>query len=318
MDDSNLSPNKPDSWERDLVKTVALASIHEQRKARYWGIFFKSLAFIYLFSLLFISLGWIENGKMIIAEKHTALIDLKGIIASDTQNSSDKIIKSLKSAFSNKHTQGVILRINSPGGSPVQAGYINDEIKRLRDIFPEIPLYVVIGDICASGGYYVASAADKIFVDKASLVGSIGVLLDGFGFSGALEKLGIERRLLTAGEDKGFLDPFAPLDPAQKEHAENLLKEIHDQFINVVKEGRGSRLTNKINVFSGNVWTGQKSIELGLADEIGSTDYVAREIIKAEVIVDFSPKEKLVDIFENSFSQIILNTINKNSINLFH
>ncbi len=318
MDDSNLSPNKPDSWERDLVKTVALASIHEQRKARYWGIFFKSLAFIYLFSLLFISLGWIENGKMIIAEKHTALIDLKGIIASDTQSSSDKIITSLKSAFSNKHTHGVILRINSPGGSPVQAGYINDEIKRLREIFPKIPLYVVIGDICASGGYYVASAADKIFVDKASLVGSIGVLLDGFGFSGALEKLGIERRLLTAGEDKSFLDPFAPLDPAQKEHAENLLKEIHDQFINVVKEGRGSRLTNKINVFSGNVWTGQKSIELGLADEIGSTDYVAREVIKAEVIVDFSPKEKLVDIFENSFSQIILNTINKNSINLFH
>lgn len=317
MNDSNFSPDKPNSWERDLIKTVALASIKEQRKARYWSIFFKSLAFVYLFSLLFISLGWIENGKMIIAEKHTALIDLKGIIASDTQSSSDKIIASLKSAFTNKHTQGIILRINSPGGSPVQAGYINDEIKRLRQNFPEIPLYVVIGDICASGGYYVASAADKIFVDKASLVGSIGVLLDGFGFSGALEKLGIERRLLTAGEDKSFLDPFVPLDPTQKEHAENLLKEIHGQFISVVKEGRGSKLTNKINVFSGSVWTGQESIELGLADEIGSVDYVAREVIKAEVIVDFSPKERLVDIFENGFSQIILNSINKHSVSIF-
>lgn len=314
MNNPNFSP---ENWERDLVKTLALASLKEQKRTRFWGIFFKSLAFIYLFLLLFISLGWIENGKAMHADQHTALVDLKGIIAADSQSSADKIISSLQAAFKDKRTRGVILRINSPGGSPVQAGYINDEMKRLKQNFPEIPLYVVIGDICASGGYYVASAADKIYVDKASLVGSIGVLLDGFGFSGILDKLGIERRLLTAGEDKGFLDPFTPLDPAQEEHAKTLLKEIHDQFINVVKEGRGSRLTYKANVFSGNVWTGQKSIELGLADEIGGTEYVAREVIKAEVIVDFSAKEKFLDFFEKNLNQIILNVINEKSVSRF-
>ena len=313
--------NDPDSlpknWERDLVKTIALASLKEQRRARLWGIFFMSLAFIYLFLLLFISSDLIETGKVIHTDQHTALVDLKGVIAPDSQSSADKIIPSLQAAFKDKHTRGVILRINSPGGSPVQAGYINDEMKRLKQNFPEIPLYVVIGDICASGGYYVASAADKIYVDKASLVGSIGVLLDGFGFSGTLEKLGIERRLLTAGEDKGFLDPFTPLDPIQKEHAKTLLKEIHDQFINVVKEGRGSKLTHETNVFSGNVWTGQKSIELGLADEFGGAEYVAREVIKAEVMVDFSPKERFLDFFEKNFSQVILNLISEQSIKGF-
>ncbi|HLP80357.1 MAG TPA: S49 family peptidase, partial [Nitrosomonas sp.] len=210
MDESEI---KNKNWERNLLENLALASIREQRRARLWGIFFKTLTFLYLFALLFAATDWIDDGKVRLAEKHTALIDLRGVIVPDSASSADKINGSLQSAFKDKNTQGVILRINSPGGSPVQAGYINDEIKRLRTKYPDIPIYAVIGDVCASGGYYVAVATDKIFVDKASLVGSIGVLMDGFGFAGTLEKLGIERRLLTAGENKGFLDPFTPLDP---------------------------------------------------------------------------------------------------------
>ncbi|SFF25911.1 S49 family peptidase [Nitrosomonas sp. Nm166] len=300
---------RKENWEIDLLEKLASASLREQRRARRWGIFFKSLTFIYLFILLFVALGWINDGKVRITDKHTALIDLKGIITADSASSADKINASLQSAFRDKNTKGVILRINSPGGSPVQAGYINDEIRRLRIKYPEVPLYAVIGDICASGGYYVAAAADKIFVDKASLVGSIGVLMDGFGFTGTLEKLGVERRLLTAGENKGFLDPFMPLDPAQKEHATTLLKEIHEQFIRVVQQGRGERLKDNSDIFSGIVWTGQKSIDLGLADEMGSAEYVAREIIKAEVLIDYSPREGFTDLFAKRFSQIVLNIL---------
>ena len=242
---------KKEDWERKLLENLALASLREQRRARIWGIFFKSLTFTYLFILMFVALGWVGDGKVRITDKHTALIDLKGIITADSVSSADKINASLQSAFQDKNTKGIVLRINSPGGSPVQAGYINDEIRRLRAKYPEIPLYAVIGDICASGGYYVAAAADKIFVDKASLVGSIGVLMDGFGFTGTLEKLGVERRLLTAGENKGFLDPFTPLDPAQRDHATTLLREIHEQFIRVVQQGRGERLKDKPEIFSG-------------------------------------------------------------------
>ncbi|MER0169723.1 MAG: S49 family peptidase [Nitrosomonas sp.] len=300
---------KKDDWERDLLENLALASLREQRRTRNWGIFFKLITFLYLFILLFIALGWIEDGRVRIAEKHTALIDLRGMITPDSMSNADKVNASLRSAFQDKKTKGVVLRINSPGGSPVQAGYINDEIRRLRTKYPDIPLYAVVGDICASGGYYVAVAADKIFVDKASLIGSIGVLIDGFGFTGTLEKLGIERRLLTAGENKNFLDPFAPLDPIQKEHATHLLREIHEQFIQVVKQGRGERLKDAPEIFSGIVWTGQKSIDLGLADEMGNAEYVAREIIKAEVLVDFSPHEGLSDLFSKRFGQIVFNML---------
>lgn len=300
---------KNEDWEKDLLENIVLASLREQRRARNWGIFFKLLFFIYIFALLFAALGWIDNGKIRIADKHTALIDLRGIITADSASSADKINASLQSAFKDKNTQGVILRINSPGGSPVQAGYIYDEIRRLRAKYPEVPLYAVIGDICASGGYYVAAAADKIFVDKASLVGSIGVLMDGFGFAGTLEKLGVERRLLTAGENKGFLDPFTPLDPAQKNHATTMLKEIHEQFIHIVRQGRGDRLKDAPDIFSGIVWTGQKSIDLGLADELGSAEYVAREIINAETLVDFTPQEGFSDLFAKRFSQIALNIL---------
>lgn len=201
----------------------------------------------------------------------------------------------LQEAFKDKGTQGVVLRINSPGGSPVQAAQINDEIRRLREKYPNIPLYAVVDDICASGGYYAAVAADKIFVNQSSIVGSIGVLMDGFGFAGVLERLGIERRLFTAGEKKGFLDPFSPLDPSQREHAQAMLNAIHQQFIKVVREGRGERLKETADMFSGLMWTGQKSIELGLADEIGSVEYVAREVIQAEEVVDFTPRENLAE-----------------------
>jgi protease IV len=207
----------------------------------------------------------------------------------------------LQDAFEDKETQGVVLRINSPGGSPVQAGQINDEIRRLRAKYPGIPLYVVVDDICASGGYYVAAAADKIFVDKASLIGSIGVLMDGFGFTGTMAKLGVERRLITAGSNKGFLDPFSPLSPAQQQYAKQMLEEIHQQFIDVVKRGRGKRLKETPDTFSGLVWNGQKGVEMGLADGYGSLESVARDVIKAEKIVDYTTRESIADRLAKRF-----------------
>lgn len=275
------------NWERQALEKVALAAVQEQRKSRQWGIFFKSLGFLYLFIVLFAIFGWVGEGEKVLG-KHTALVEMQGVISSEDV-SADLIISGLQNAFDDKNTVGVVLRINSPGGSPVQAGQIYDEIKRLRSLHPKTPLYVVVDDICASGGYYVAAAADKIFVDKASLVGSIGVLMDGFGFTKAMEKIGVERRLLTAGENKGFLDPFSPSDPKQEAFAKNMLEEVHQQFIDVVRKGRGKRLKETPEMFSGLVWSGAKSIELGLSDAYGSLDYVARDVIKAKDIVDFTP-----------------------------
>ncbi|HBV21154.1 MAG TPA: S49 family peptidase [Nitrosomonas sp.] len=315
MADEEKKPANPE-WERQLIEGLAFAALREQRRTRVWGIFFKSLTFIYLFLIFFAATDWLGDSAVRIADKHTAVIDLNGMIMPDSVNSAANINASLRSAFKDKGTQGVILRINSPGGSPVQAGYINDEIRRLRANYPDIPLYAVIGDVCASGGYYVAAAADKIFVDKASLVGSIGVLMDGFGFTGTLDKLGIERRLLTAGEHKGFLDPFTPLDPEQRDHATGLLSEIHEQFISVVQQGRGERLKDTPEIYSGVIWTGQKSIELGLADEMGSTEYVAREVIKAEEIVNYSTRESLIDLFAKRVSEVSLAILTNNSWSL--
>ncbi|HXF65600.1 MAG TPA: S49 family peptidase [Burkholderiales bacterium] len=288
------------SWERQTLEKVALAAIEEQRRARHWGIFFKLLLFIYLFALLFLWLGWFGK-KDVSPGKHTALVEVRGVIAHDNPASADNVMAGLQEAFKDKRTQGVVLRINSPGGSPVQAGHINDEIRRLRAKHPNIPLYAVIEDICASGGYYIAVAADKIFVDKASIIGSIGVMMDGFGFTGAMEKLGIERRLLVAGENKAFLDPFLPMLESQKEHAEKMLEQIHQQFINVVRQGRGKRLKESPELFSGLLWVGEKSIELGLADALGSVEYVAREVIKAEDIVDFTPRENVAERLAKKF-----------------
>ena len=286
-----------DNWERQTLEKVALASITEQRRARRWGIFFKIAGLIYLFLVLFMILGFMDRGDLPSTKAHTALVTLEGVIAPGSQASAERMIEGLQMAFKAKNVKGVILRINSPGGSPVQAGQINDEIKRLKAKNPKMPLYVVIDDICASGGYYVAVAADKIYVDKASLVGSIGVLMDGFGFTGTMEKLGVERRLMTAGENKGFLDPFSPVDPKQQAHVQTMLAEIHQQFIDTVKTGRGARLKETEDMFSGLIWTGVRSVELGLADAYGSIESVARDVIKAEDIVDYTPRQSFADRF---------------------
>ncbi|HLA74533.1 MAG TPA: S49 family peptidase [Gammaproteobacteria bacterium] len=295
-------------WERNLINRLVFAGLNEQRRARRWSIFFKSLLFLYLLVLLLMYLPEDWSGP-VTAGRHTALVDLQGVIADDTQASADNIITGLRAAFKDKNTAGVILRINSPGGSPVQAGYINDEIQRLRAKYPNIPLYAVITDICASGGYYVAVAADKIYVDKASLVGSIGVLMDSFGFVGTMEKLGVERRLLTAGEHKGFLDPFSPVKPSDVQHVEGLLKDIHRQFIDTVKKGRGTRLKADADLFNGLVWTGEQGINLGLADALGSSGYVAREVIHAADIVDFTPHENYLDQLTQRFGVTLANSV---------
>jgi protease IV len=297
-----------DRWDRDILEKVALAAVHEQRRARRWGIFFKLLLFVYLFALLFIGMGWFSK-KDGLPGRHTALVEVRGVIAANGAASADNIIAGLQEAFKDKGTQGVILRINSPGGSPVQAGYINDEIRRLRAKYPKIPIYAVVEDICASGGYYIAVATDKIYVDKASIIGSIGVLMDGFGFTGLMDKLGIERRLLAAGENKGFLDPFSPIRESQKEYAEKMLADIHQQFISVVRQGRGKRLKETPEMFSGLLWIGQKSIELGLADAMGSVDYVARDVIKAEDIVDFTPRENIAERVARKFGAAMAETL---------
>lgn len=303
------SIHRKEGWEKEMLEKIVFSSMREQRRARYWSIFFRSLTFLYLFILLFWGLGWFDGDTARVTDKHTALVDLRGEIKPDSMGSADNINAALQKAFKDKNTAGVILRVNSPGGSPVQAGYINDEIRRLRAQYPETPLYAVVEDICASGGYYAAVAADKIFVDKASIVGSIGVVLDSFGFTGTLEKLGVERRLLTAGENKSFLDPFLPSDPKQREHARNMLTEIHQQFIQVVQQGRGERLKDVPEIFSGLLWTGEKSIDLGLVDGLGSADYVAREIIQAEHIVDFTTQEGLAERFAKRFGRVTANLL---------
>ena len=299
--------DQPPNWERTVLEKLALSAVQEQRRTRRWGIFFKVLGFLYLSFILVMFSGWF-NGDVSKMGKHTALIDLQGVISSD-QASADNIIAGLKDAFENKNTQGVIMRINSPGGSPVQAGQINDEIHRQRALHPNIPFYVVVDDICASGGYYIAVAADKIYVDKASLVGSIGVLMDGFGFTQTMDKLGVERRLITAGANKGFLDPFSPADPQQVQYARQMLEEIHAQFIQVVRQGRGKRLKETPDIFSGLVWSGQKSIALGLADGLGSVESVARDVIKAEDIVDFTPHQGLADRLAGKFGVVMANIL---------
>jgi len=289
------------SWERETIEKLVLATVQEQRRARRWGIFFKLLTFAFLLFFVAMALLWRGQADVLSAGRHTALVDLVGVIEPRGDASADRVTAALQTAFKDKNTQGVILRINSPGGSPVQAGIIYDEIRRLRGVYPNIPIYVVVEDLCASGGYYIAAAADRIYVDKASIIGSIGVLMDGWGFTGTMEKLGVERRLLTAGENKAFMDPFSPVNPKQQEYAQSLINEVHQQFINVVKNGRGKRLKESPEIFSGLMWTGARSIELGLADAYGNVDYVAREVIKAEDIVDYTQKENIAERFAKRF-----------------
>ena len=288
-------------WERSVLEKLALSAVQEQRRARRWGIFFKLATFAYITFILILITGWIGGDTALMTGKHTALIELEGVISEKSPASADNLIASLQAAFADKGTQGIVLRINSPGGSPVQAGLVNDEIHRLRKIYPAIPLYAVVEDICASGGYYIAAAADKIYVNKASIVGSIGVLMDGFGFTGTMNKLGVERRLLTAGENKGFMDPFSPRNAKHEAFTKVMLEEIHQQFIAVVKEGRGKRLKVSPEIFSGLFWSGKKSIEMGLSDEIGSLGSVSRDVIKAQDIVDFTTHEGLADRLSKRF-----------------
>lgn len=307
---SSIAPASRDEarWEREVIERLARSALEEQRRSRHWGIFFKMLTFIYLFALLFIALGWLGRGDGGTTGRHTALVSIDGVIAPGTDASAERVALGLQNAFEDANTAGVIVRINSPGGSPVQAGQINQEIRRLRGLHPKTPLYVVVEDICASGGYYVAVAGDRIFVDQASIVGSIGVLMNGFGFTGTMEKLGVERRLLTAGENKGFLDPFSPTDSREQAYAQNMLDEIHKQFIQVVREGRGDRLKDDPDLFSGLVWTGARSVELGLADAMGSVDYVAREVIKAERVVDYTRSESIAERFARRFGAAAADT----------
>ncbi|MBI1732071.1 MAG: S49 family peptidase [Gammaproteobacteria bacterium] len=286
-------------FEQSLVNQVALEFLREQRAARRWGIFFKLLlaGYVLLFLVLY------AGGKAEMppgtfpGSRFTALIDVDGVISADSDASADLIVSGLRAAFENERTAGVIVRINSPGGSPVQAGYVVDEIHRLRGKYPGTPIYAVITDLCASGGYYIAAGTDRIYADKASIVGSIGVIMAGFGFVDALSKLGIERRVRHAGENKGFMDPFQPLRENEIAHIDGMLNEIHQQFIEVVTEGRGKRLKDDAAIFSGLVWTGEKSLELGLVDGLGSAGYVAREVIGAEEIVDFTRRENYLDRF---------------------
>jgi protease-4 len=287
--------DKNTNWEQKVITDLAGASLREQRRARRWGIFFKLLTFAYIGAILFYY-GDASMSEIDKAKKHTALVDLKGVIADTETANADDIVSALRKSFKNEHTAGVILRINSPGGSPVQSGYIYDEIVRLREQHPDTPLYAVVSDICASGGYYIASAADKIYADKASIVGSIGVRMDNFGFVDAMEKLGIERRTLTAGDNKALLDPFLPEDESTRTHMQGMLNEIHQQFISSVKDGRGDRLkTDTEGLFSGLIWTGETAVEIGLVDELASTGRVARDVIGEETIVDYTVKD---DVFQ--------------------
>jgi protease-4 len=290
-------------WERDLVAKLATAALKEQRRARLWGIFFKLLTFAYVTFAILMVMDYRGRSELsgVGGKKHTAMVELSGLIAPGAEASAEKVNASLQAAFKDKNTQGVILRINSPGGSPVQSQTIYDEMRRLRKKYPDVPLYAVVEDVCASGGYFVAAAADRIYVSKSSLVGSIGVLMNGFGFTGLMDKLGVDRRLITAGENKAMLDPFSPVDAKDVEHARALVRDIHQQFIVAVREGRGKRLKETPDMFSGLIWTGQASIDLGLADALGSLESVARDVVKAEDIVDFSQKENFAERFARRF-----------------
>jgi protease IV len=303
--------SESEKFEQSLVNELAREVLNEQRRNRRWGIFFKSLLALYLFAFFIIFLSNNTEIGGFGGEKHTAIIDINGVIAPNSEARADYIVTGLRKAFENRNTQGVILRINSPGGSPVQAGYINDEITRLREKHPEIPLYAVITDVCASGGYYIAAAADKIYANKASIVGSIGVVMAGFGFVDSIEKLGIERRLLHAGDNKGLMDPFQPLRLEEKNHVQGLLDEIHQQFIDVVKKGRGDRLINDDKLFSGLIWSGQESMELGLVDELASASQVARDVIGAEDMIDYTKRENLMDRFANRIGSAMFQSFNE-------
>ena len=292
-------PGLTPGWERETLERLAFAHLKEQRAARRWRNAIRLLWLGVVVTILWLSFSR-GTGTTHVNQAHTAVVQIQGEIASDADASADWIVSALRDAFQDEGAQAVVLLINSPGGSPVQAGIINDEIRRLKDKHQK-PVYAVVEESCASAAYYIAVAADQIYVDKASIVGSIGVLMDGFGFTGLMDKLGVERRLMTAGENKGFLDPFSPQTKTQRAYAQTMLDQIHQQFIQVVREGRGKRLKETPELFSGLFWTGQQAIELGLADALGSLDFVAREVVKAEDVVDYTRHENVAERLAKRF-----------------
>jgi protease-4 len=300
---SSSEPAAAPGWERATLERLAFATLAEQKAQRRWRNFFR-LAWL----LLIVSVLWLSLSRTHVSPNastaHTALVEISGEISSEADASADWIVSALRNAFEDEGSQAVVLLINSPGGSPVQAGIINDEIHRLKKKHGK-PVYAVVEESCASAAYYIAVAADQIYVDKASIVGSIGVLMDGFGFTGLMDKLGVERRLMTAGENKGFLDPFSPQTKTQRAFAQAMLDQIHQQFIQVVREGRGDRLKETPELFSGLFWTGQQAIQMGLADALGSLDYVAREVVKAEDIVDYTRHDNVAERLAKRFGAAI-------------
>ncbi|MEJ5991011.1 S49 family peptidase [Ramlibacter sp. PS3R-8] len=308
MNDPTTPPESPapapaTGWERGTMERLLFATLKEQRAQRRWRTFVR-LAWLAFFIFLFWTLSSRGSTGADKLTPHTAVIEIDGEIGSGNEASAEFVVAAAKAAFEDAGAQGVVLLINSPGGSPVQAGIINDELRRLKAKYKK-PLYAVVEESCASAAYYIAVSADRIFVDKASMVGSIGVLMEGFGFTGLMEKLGIERRLMTAGENKGFLDPFSPQTERQREHAQEMLNHVHKQFIDVVRTGRGKRLKEVPELFSGLFWTGQQAIELGLADQLGNLDYVAREVIKAEELVDYTRHENVAEKLAKRFGASI-------------
>jgi protease IV len=315
----NVSATNKPGWEREIVEKLAFAALTEQRKARRWGIFFKLLMFGYLLAILAITLYPKFKQDMGIGGKgHTAVIDLVGMIAENQNANAESIIESLRNAVKDKNTKGIILYANSPGGSPVQSAYVYDEIRKIKKEHPNLPIHAVVSDICASGCYYIVAATDKIYASPASLVGSIGVIMDSFGFVETMQKLGVERRLLTAGTHKAMLDPFSPSKPDENQYMQSLINQVHQQFIDAVKSGRGTRLKETPDMFSGLVWTGEESVKLGIIDAMGTQGSVAKDIIGAETLVDFTQQERLVDRIAGklgaSFSSGISNLVREWSL----
>ncbi|MDD5461067.1 MAG: S49 family peptidase [Methylococcales bacterium] len=288
--------SRESGWEREVIEKLALASITEQTRARRWSVFFKSVMLLYLIALLGVAMyPRIKHDMGSDGKGHTAVIDVVGVIAEDKDANASSIIESLRDAVKDRNTKGIILHSNSPGGSPVQSAYVYEEIRKIKKEHPDLPVYAVVSDICASGCYYIASASDKIFVNQSSLIGSIGVLMDGFGFVDIMQKLGVERRLLTAGAHKAMLDPFSPPKADETKYMQGLLDQVHQQFISAVKTGRGDRLKDSPEMFSGLVWTGEAGVKLGVADGFGNDDNVAKDIIGAERLVDFTQQGPFLD-----------------------
>jgi protease-4 len=308
-------------WERSVLEKVALASVIEQRRTRRWNIFFKLLLLTYIIFISSLAMSPMSDVSTLSKGPHTAMVDVKGIIVSGGEADAESIIKSLKNAVKDPNTKGIVLRVNSPGGSPVQSSYVYEAIRELKNTHPTLPIYAVVEDLCASGCYFIASAADKIFVNQSSIVGSIGVVMNGFGFTDTMKSLGVERRLYTAGEHKGFLDPFSNVKPAEKAHVQGMLNDIHTEFIESVKSGRGERLAENPDLFSGLVWAGSESIELGLTDAIGDVRSVAKNEIGEEKIVDFTAQqpflEKLAKSMGAATASFMANFTTLNKVFLF-